>query len=224
MHENPACLFCLPFFACLFCLQGTTLAFSLRQTLPPMDLRSAILRIRTTLPTWASCTTTKYTTLTARVSPTLQSALCTLHAVLCTGLETPRSGDATAVCTLHCTALHCTALHCTALHCSCSLHTALAGACQCLSLYSSPPRPRTSLRTIDADLRTTDDPTAAPAAPAATAVLVQCGNAKGGSGSKLMTEAEFQASGADPGTTVHVTPEDDVIIGWAKAILEPLRS
>ena len=72
----------------------------------------------------------------------------------------------------------------------------------------------------------TDDLTAAPAAAAAAAVLVQCGKekGKGGSGSKLMTEAEFQASGADPGTTVHVTPEDDVIIGWAKAILEPLRS
>ena len=41
---------------------------------------------------------------------------------------------------------------------------------------------------------------------------------------KLLTEQEFQKSGADPGTIVGVTPEDDVIIGWAKAILEPLRS
>jgi hypothetical protein len=54
----------------------------------------------------------------------------------------------------------------------------------------------------------------------ALAVMVQCGKTNG----KLLTEAEFQASGADPGTTVHVTPGDDVIIGWAKAILEPLRS
>lgn len=41
---------------------------------------------------------------------------------------------------------------------------------------------------------------------------------------KLFDEAAFQAHGADPGTTVHVTPSDDTIIGWARAILEPLRS
>ena len=41
---------------------------------------------------------------------------------------------------------------------------------------------------------------------------------------KRFAEAAFQASGADPGTTVHVTPADDVVIGWAKAILEPLGS
>ena len=43
-------------------------------------------------------------------------------------------------------------------------------------------------------------------------MMVLCGNGKGiGSHgpitAKLLTEAEFQATGADPGTTVHVTPE-----------------
>ena len=33
----------------------------------------------------------------------------------------------------------------------------------------------------------------------------------------------IQASGADPGSSAHVTPPDDVIIGWARAMLEPLR-
>ena len=59
-------------------------------------------------------------------------------------------------------------------------------------------------------------------------MMVLCGNGKGiGSHgpitAKLLTEAEFQATGADPGTTVHVTPEYDEIIGWARGILEPLQ-
>lgn len=51
-------------------------------------------------------------------------------------------------------------------------------------------------------------------------MTVMCGK----SGGKVLTEAEFQASGADPGTIVGVTPANDVIIQWAKDILEPLRS
>ena len=57
-------------------------------------------------------------------------------------------------------------------------------------------------------------------------MTVECGKAPSerapNTNGKLLTEAEFQASGADPGTTVHKTPEFDEIIGWAKAILEPL--
>ena len=46
-------------------------------------------------------------------------------------------------------------------------------------------------------------------------MTVQCG-------SKLLTEEQFQTTGADKGTTVGVTPSDSVIIGWAKALLLPL--
>eukprot|EP01052_Picozoa_sp_SAG31_P078290 SAG31_NODE_37781_length_301_cov_1.103960_1_plen_46_part_01 len=42
---------------------------------------------------------------------------------------------------------------------------------------------------------------------------MDCGNGN-------MTEAEFQASGADPGTIVGKTPAYSVIIGCAKAMLE----
>ena len=59
-------------------------------------------------------------------------------------------------------------------------------------------------------------------------MTVECG--KSGMGTKgpprqgrVFTEAEFQASGADPGSSARVTPPDDVIIGWARAMLEPLR-
>jgi len=41
---------------------------------------------------------------------------------------------------------------------------------------------------------------------------------------KLLTLAEFEASGADPGEMVAVTPADDVIIGWAKKLLQPLSA
>ena len=44
-------------------------------------------------------------------------------------------------------------------------------------------------------------------------VTVECGR-------KVMTEAEFQASGADPGTTTHKTPDYSEIIGWAKKLLQ----
>ena len=41
-------------------------------------------------------------------------------------------------------------------------------------------------------------------------------------GETQLSEEQFQQSGADPGTTVGVTPSDAVVIGWAKALLEPL--
>ena len=41
-------------------------------------------------------------------------------------------------------------------------------------------------------------------------------------GETMLTEQQFQAAGADPRTTVGVTPADEVIIGWAKALLEPI--
>lgn len=43
-------------------------------------------------------------------------------------------------------------------------------------------------------------------------------------GTKSLTEQQFQATGADPGTTIAKTPEDAVIVNWAKALLEPLSS
>jgi len=39
-------------------------------------------------------------------------------------------------------------------------------------------------------------------------------------GKTSMTEAQFQAKGADKGTTVHKTPKYDVIIDWARKLLE----